>query len=123
MAELTGTSRWREVADRGLRALAGVMHDSPMAAAQGLLALDFALGPVEEVAVVGSGDEAKRVLRAAWAPFRPRRVVAFKEPDTESPLPLLADKTAQGPVTTYICRNYACQAPLIGAEAAETALR
>lgn len=123
LAELTGTTRWRQFADGGLKALAGVMHDSPMAAAQALLALDFALGPVEEVAVVGSGDEAKPVLRAAREPFRPRRVVALKEPDTESPLPLLADKAADGPVTTYICRNYACQAPLIGAKAAETALR
>ena len=53
LAELTGTTRWREEADRGLRAMRGVMHDSPMAAAQMLIALDFALGPMEEVAIVG----------------------------------------------------------------------
>jgi uncharacterized protein YyaL (SSP411 family) len=123
LAELTGTARWREIADRGLRALAGVIHDSPLAAAQSLVALDFALGPVEEVAVVGSGDDAKRVVRAAREPFRPRRVVAFKQPDAESPLPLLADRTAQGAVTTYVCQNYACHAPMVGVDAAETALR
>jgi uncharacterized protein YyaL (SSP411 family) len=122
LAEYTGTARWREVADRGLRALAGVIHDSPMAAAQALVALDFALGPVEEVAIVGSGDDAKRVLRAAREPFRPRRVIAFKETGAESPLPLLADKTARGPVTTYICQNYACQAPIPTAAEAEKRL-
>jgi uncharacterized protein YyaL (SSP411 family) len=122
LAELTGNSRWREEADRGLQALRGVMHNSPMAAAQALVALDFALGPIEEVAIVGEREPAKRVLRAARAPFRPRRVVAFREPDSESPLPLLADKPANGPVATYICRNYACQAPILDAEEAEKQL-
>jgi uncharacterized protein YyaL (SSP411 family) len=125
LAELTGTTRWREHADRGLRALAGVMHDSPMAAAQSLVALDFALGPIEEVAIVGSGPEAERVLRAALEPFRPRRVVAFREPSdpNAASIPLLADKTAQGPVATYICQNYACQAPITTADKATSALR
>jgi uncharacterized protein YyaL (SSP411 family) len=127
LAELTGTSRWREVADRGLKAMAGVMHDSPMAAAQSLVALDFALGPIEEVAIVSDGTDLaaeRRVLRAAREPFRPRRVVAFREPSdpNAASLPLLADKTAQGPVTTYICQNYTCQAPIVGAEEAERQL-
>ena len=37
-------------------------------------------------------------------------------------LPVFADKAHQGAVSTYICQNYACQAPLIGADAAEQAL-
>ena len=37
-------------------------------------------------------------------------------------LPLLADKPIGSVVTTYICQNYACQAPLVGVEAAETQL-
>jgi hypothetical protein len=49
-------------------------------------------------------------------------VVGFKEAGADSPLPLLADKDAQGPVTTYICRNYACQAPILTAEEAEKRL-
>jgi hypothetical protein len=123
LAELTGTARWREKADRGLRAMRGVVHDSPMAAAQALVALDFALGPIEEVAIVGESDVAKRVIRAARTPFRPRRVVAYCELAAESPLPLLSDKPANGPVATYICRNYACQAPILGVEAAQAALK
>ncbi len=119
LAELTGTKRWREQADRGLRAMRGVMHDSPMAAAQTLVALDFALGPIEQVAIVGDRDAAKKVLDAARKPFRPRRVIAFRKPKEESPLPLLADKPANGPVATFICQNYACQAPILGADEAE----
>jgi uncharacterized protein len=64
------------------------------------------------------------VLKAARRPFAPRRVLALAAPgDAEAAkLPLLVDKASQGAVTTYICQNYACQAPLVGAEAAEGAL-
>jgi uncharacterized protein YyaL (SSP411 family) len=128
LATLTGTGRWRDVAERALRASRGVLEQSPLASGQMLLALDYDLGPVQEVAVVGDGasDEVRRVLRAARGPFRPRRVVAFRDTSADDPeaakLPLLADKPAQGPVATYICQNYSCQAPLLGAEAAEKEL-
>jgi hypothetical protein len=122
LTELTGTSPWHEEADRGLRAMRGVMHDSPMAAAQTLIALDFALGPIEQVAIVGEGDAAKNVISAARKPFRPRRIVAFRESNVDSSLPLLADKPAAGPVATYICQNYACQVPILGVVESERQL-
>jgi uncharacterized protein YyaL (SSP411 family) len=119
LAELTGNARWRKEADLGLGALRRVVEESPMAAAQALIALDFALGPVEEVAIVGEHAAAKPVVQAARRPFRPRRVVAFRAPNVESKLPLLADKPANGPVATYVCQNYTCEAPILdGAEAA-----
>jgi hypothetical protein len=52
-------------------------------------------------------------------------VVALKAADAparEEILPLLAGKEAQGAVTTYVCRDFTCQAPLVGAAAAEEAL-
>jgi hypothetical protein len=92
-----------------------------------LLALDFHLGPVEEVAVVGDpqAEDTRRVLRALRTDLRPNQVVALKAPGAtarEDLLPLLAGKEAQGAVTTYVCRDFSCQAPLVGAEAAEAAL-
>jgi hypothetical protein len=44
------------------------------------------------------------------------------EKKLEELLPLLEGKTAQGTVTTYVCENFACQAPLVGAEAVQAAL-
>jgi uncharacterized protein YyaL (SSP411 family) len=126
LATLTGTDRWRQTAELALTAMAGVMERHPLAAGQLFVALDYWLGPWEEVAILGklSDESVRRVIRAARRPFAPRRVVAVAEPgDAEAAkLPLLADKSLQGDVTTYICQNYACQAPLIGAEAAEPAL-
>ena len=45
------------------------------------------------------------------------------EDQPDALLPLLAGKTAGGEVTTYICENFTCAAPLVGAAAVEEALR
>ncbi len=127
LAALTGRRDFRDYAGRTLRAYRGLMEEHPAAAGQMLIALDFYLGPVDEVAVVGPrGDpETERVLKAVRSKFRPDRVVAFHDPASGLPpaeVGLLADKPMQGAVTTYVCRDFACRAPLVGAEAAETEL-
>jgi uncharacterized protein YyaL (SSP411 family) len=92
-----------------------------------LSALDFYLGPVQEFAVVGDpgGEQTRRVLRAIRRGFRPNKVVALVAPGVEvraDVLPLLAGKKAEGAVTTYVCEDFTCRAPLVGAEAVEKAL-
>jgi hypothetical protein len=79
---------------------------------------------VQEIAVVGpADDETQRVLRAVRGGFRPHQVVAFHDPaagPAPAAVPLLADRGIQdGRVTTYICQNFSCRAPLVGAEAVE----
>jgi uncharacterized protein len=125
LAALTGRADLRDNAEATLRLYAGLMAQHATAAGQMLIALDFHLGPSQEVAIVGdpNSDETRRVLWAARAPFTPGRVVAVKPPDGDAgAVALLADKTARGAVTTYICQNFACQAPVVGAQAAEAAL-
>jgi uncharacterized protein YyaL (SSP411 family) len=130
LGKLTGRVDLLEKAETTLRLFAGLMTSTPLAAGQMLVALDFYLGPVEEVAVVGDPgrDETHRVLRAVRTAFRPNKVVALRNSTVSADsaddlLPLLKEKPAAGAVTTYICQNLTCQAPLVGAEAAETALR
>jgi uncharacterized protein YyaL (SSP411 family) len=127
LAKLTGRADLRDKAERALRLFRGVMEASAMAAAQMLIAYDFDLGPVREFAIVGdpAGDETKRVLRAVRGSFRPHKVVALKAASDNAAdvvLPLLAGKTAGGTVTTYVCENFTCGAPLVGAQAVEAAL-
>ena len=87
-----------------------------MAAGQMLIALDFHLGPVQEFAVVG--DNPEQVLAVLRQGFRPRKVVAWKGSQTRAAtIPLLEGKTSQGGVTTYICQDFTCQAPVVGVEA------
>ncbi len=128
LAKLTGRKDLLEKAEATFRLFRGIMASSPMAAGQMLLALDFHLGPVEEFAVVGKllDDDTQKVLRAIQAGFRPNKIVAAwdgaKDSQVEKLIPLLAGKKAAGGVTTYICENYTCQAPLVGAAAVEERL-
>ncbi len=127
LAKLTGRDDLRDKAETTLRLFGGLMAEAPNAAGQMLVALDFHLGPVQEFAVVGDpdGEETRRALRAIRRRFLPDKVVAGTGPSApirEDLLPLLADKPARGPVTVYICKDFACQAPLVGADAVEAAL-
>src|SRR5262249_51666894 len=127
LAKLTGRRDLEERAVVTLRLCSGLMGDRPAGCGQMLLALDFLLGPVQEFAVVGdmAHEETRRVLRAICSGFRPNRVVALKsarDAAAEKVLPLLAGKQSLGAVTTYICQNFTCRAPLEGVAALEAAL-
>ncbi len=129
LAALTGRSDFQQKAAATLHAAQGLLEGSPMAAGQMLVALDFQVGPVQEFAVVGdpAAAETRRVLRAIRNGFRPRKVAALKPAAAPERLevivPLLRDRPGRDGVTTYICENFTCQAPLVGAEAVEKALQ
>jgi uncharacterized protein YyaL (SSP411 family) len=124
--KLTGRDDLHERSRRTLDLYQGLLTAHPLAAGQMLIALDFQLGPVQEFAVVGdpASEPTQRVLRAIRRPFVPNRVVALRTPaaGAEKLLPLLADKQPRGDVTTYLCQDFTCQAPLVGAEAVEAAI-
>jgi uncharacterized protein YyaL (SSP411 family) len=113
LARLTGANEWGDRAAATLRHFSGVMASAPGAAGQMLCALDFYVGPVQEITVVGdpAAADTRRVLRAVRSGFRPNQVVALERP------------CASGAVVTRICQNFTCQAPLVGADALEAALR
>jgi len=129
LAVLAGRSDFADIAEKALTGFAGPMRDAPAGSGQMLAALDFHLGPIKELVIVGpSGGEAtEQVIRAIRERFLPNVVVAFHDPATgDAPtqhIPLLRERPARGDVTTYICENFACQAPNVGAAAAVAALK
>jgi uncharacterized protein YyaL (SSP411 family) len=125
LAKLTGRRDLQEKAEATLRLARGLMVERPVGCGQMLIALDYFLGPVSEYAVVGDDEEEEtnQVLRLIRTGFRPNKVVALRTgADTADTIPLLADKTGRGKVTTYICENFTCEAPLIGVEALKAKL-
>ncbi|MGH7224849.1 MAG: thioredoxin domain-containing protein, partial [Gemmataceae bacterium] len=129
LVKLTGRMDLQEKAETTLRLYRGLLGAHPLAAGQMLLALDFHLGPVQEIAIIGdaAAEDTRRVRRIIHGSYQPHRVAALKAPGSDEKkidelLPLLAGKTSQGPVTVYVCQNFTCQAPLIGVEAIEAAL-
>jgi uncharacterized protein len=126
LAALTGRSGFAEASERTLKAYHGLLTDHPAAATAMLLAVDFHFGPVDEIAVIGkaSDPDTERALRAIRGKYRPNAVVAFHDPAVGPPpaeVALLADKPGQGAVTVYVCRNFACRSPLVGADTIEAA--
>jgi uncharacterized protein YyaL (SSP411 family) len=126
LAALTGRRDLAEPAEQALRGYRDTMAEHPAASGQMLVALDFHLGPVQQVAVAGPShaEETRRVLAAIRRGFHPHRVVAFHDPASGPPPAELAamfegKDAIGGDVSVYVCENFACQSPLVGAEAAE----
>ncbi|VTR91440.1 thioredoxin domain-containing protein : Uncharacterized protein OS=Blastopirellula marina DSM 3645 GN=DSM3645_08327 PE=4 SV=1: Thioredox_DsbH: GlcNAc_2-epim [Gemmata massiliana] len=124
LAALTGRRDLANPAERALRGYRETMAEHPAASGQMLAALDFYLGPVQQIALVGpaQGAETQRALAAVRGRFGPNRVVAFHDPATGAPpaelAPLFEGKEAvNGAVTVFVCENFACRSPLVGAAA------
>ncbi len=128
---LTGDARLLDRAEKTMRLFRGLMAELPAAAGQMLIALDFYLGPVAEVVVVGEAgsDDVRRALRLLRSGFRPHQILAWRPPDAavaaaaEHAVPLLAGRVPQGSETTYVCQNFTCEAPLVGVDALEAWLK
>jgi uncharacterized protein YyaL (SSP411 family) len=129
LAKLCGRRDFAAKAEEALRGYRGMMAEHPAACGQMLVALDFHLGPVQEIAVIGKqgDDETVKVLDTIRSGFRPNAVLAFHDPADGPPpdfIPLLKDRPmVDGGVTTYVCENFVCQAPLVGADAVAAALK
>jgi uncharacterized protein YyaL (SSP411 family) len=116
LSALSGERRYAEWAEGVLGLLAGPAERHPQALSYALLALDFSLGPVREVAVVVPAEapvsEAGPMLREIRSAFRPRVVVAAGAEGSDEP-PLLASRPAlDGGPAAYVCESFACRAPV-----------
>ena len=112
---LTGAARYREIAERVLTSQAGLMARVPVGFGRLLCAADFALAEVQEVAIVGNPEDpaTNALLAVARASYAPYRVVALGRPGSDPVVPLLAGRQARdGRPAVYVCRNFACQAPV-----------
>jgi uncharacterized protein YyaL (SSP411 family) len=117
---------FRKAFDATLRALAPACRRAPSAFATLLSASFYADGPVIEIAIAGprEAEGTRGLLAAARADYLPARALAWVDPAAAgSGLPLLAGKrTVDGRPAAYVCRNYACDAPVVDPGALRRAL-
>ncbi len=111
-----GRDDWRQAATTAIRVYGKAMGRYPRAFAKSLIVADLLLdGPIE-LALVGQPGDAQyeRLRRAVDAVYLPNRIAAHLDPSRErSDHPLLMGKTlVQGKAALYVCRNFACQAPV-----------
>ena len=109
---LTGEARYGDAARGHLRLLHPIAARHPGAFAHTLQAIDLALGPAREVALVGPDLTAlAAVVRSA---LRPRLVLAGG-PGPSGAVPLLEGRQAvDGRATAYVCERFACRHPVTG---------
>jgi len=114
---LTGKTEYQEKAETLLRAFAGNFEHYPAGYSFSLLALQWLTGPAQEIVIVGEKDSAqtKEYLALLSKTYLPFTTVIVNEPaDTLGDMaPIIADKTMKNDqVTVYVCRDFACQAPI-----------
>lgn len=129
LGAFTGEGRYSDAAERALRMVQPLLGQAPAGFAQWLSALDFALGEVKEIAIVGpstasqgghperseteSKDETQALLDVVFSEYRPKQVVAFARDAETTNVPLLAGRVSiDGHATAYVCRNFVCQLPV-----------
>jgi uncharacterized protein YyaL (SSP411 family) len=120
LAALTGVGAYRDAAEEAIRGVTGHLGAHPSAFAQWLVATDFALAPVVEVALVGdpAASETRHLLSPAVAGYRPHQVLAVGADPAASVVPLLGGRFAiDDRPTAFVCRDFACRQPVTEPEA------
>jgi uncharacterized protein YyaL (SSP411 family) len=115
LSAFTDNDVWRIKAEEVLGTLQTTAVRYPTAFAYWLSTLDFALGPIQQVALVAPpGDPGlQSFVDVVWRAYRPRRVVAVGAFPPEAGYPaLLKDRVlVNGRPTAYFCEHFTCRLP------------
>jgi uncharacterized protein YyaL (SSP411 family) len=111
---LTGDARLWIPAEAALQAMAGLAGRHPGAFAGWMAAVDTAIGPQLQLALVGDLHDPAFVLlkETAHRRYLPRMVQAAGDPnDLRSPQLLHGRHALEGRPTAYLCQGFSCQLP------------
>jgi len=119
LARLTGRTELEDEAAAVGRAFSQQVAKAPANHAMLMIAVDFAVGPSQEVVVVGDreADDTSAMLNAVGRAFVPNAVVLFIPSDkgaaeiTELAPYATGFEAVDGKATAYVCSNYACERP------------
>ncbi len=114
LAAFTGEGRYTDVANVAISNVVQVAGRYPTGFAQWLNAIAFSLGAPVEIAIRGDikAMDSKALLQVVRQVYRPFAVVAAGAAE-ETNVPLLEDRPQRdGRATAYVCRQFACRAPV-----------
>jgi uncharacterized protein YyaL (SSP411 family) len=108
--------RYEALAERSLCGMQPTLAERPLAFAQWLVSLDYALAHPFAIAIVGDNrsEDARTLLDACASGYRPHQVVALGRPDLEGAIiPLLQNRgQIDGRATAYVCVDAICLPPV-----------
>jgi hypothetical protein len=115
--EFTTDDRYRQRAERALRAYGDQLESAPASLSEMLVALDFHLDTPKEIVIVTAGgrEEAEPLLARLRRLFVPNKIVVVVRDGDEAQvalIPLVEGKTARdGKPTAYVCERGICKLP------------
>ena len=116
LAGFTNEVRYVDIAHEALAQMQGMMAQYPLGFGQWLQAPASGLSKPKEIAIVGDPDSAdtQALLNVARNSYQPFQVVGLGASGPEGArVPLLYDRgLVDGQSTAYVCRSFACQAPV-----------
>jgi uncharacterized protein YyaL (SSP411 family) len=118
LAHLTGEPAYERAGLAALRLVRELMAQAPAGFGHALVALDLAIGPVREIAIVGpSRDPRTRALvdEVLVRRFLPNHVLAVAGQDDAAlrTVPLLEGRTTvDGQPAAYVCERFTCRLPV-----------
>jgi hypothetical protein len=113
---------WQRRLEQTLRAFADRLEQMGRAVPMMAAAFEAYAARVQQVIIVGNGESADALTRAATSAYRPFTIVLTLTSDQQmrlAPLvPLLAAmQPLGGQAAAYVCRDFACRAPVTTADA------
>ncbi len=115
LAKFYGDERYERFGHTALRIAADQMRRFPQGFGRALAAIEFDLGRVKEIAVIGERQNA--LVRELWRHYIPAKIVALSEKPADGVVPLLDGRgLSDQKAAAYVCENFVCQQPVTGAE-------
>jgi uncharacterized protein YyaL (SSP411 family) len=115
IAAYTGEGKYHDLAVNMLSPLQKMLAAYPLAFGSWLSGLDFALGNVKEIALLGDLETpaGEALLNTIWREYRPNLILAASKvsPDKHAPQLLQNRPLIDERPTVYVCQNFACQQP------------
>jgi uncharacterized protein YyaL (SSP411 family) len=116
LAGFTNDLRDVDIAHQPFAQMQPIIAQYPLGFGQWLQALAYTLSKPREIAIVGDPDstDTQALLSVVQDGYRPFQVVAVGGPTANSPaIPLLKDRgLVKEHAAAYVCRDFACQAPV-----------
>jgi len=119
LGQLTMDKELQDHAGRLFQTFSGQANQASSAFPQLLIALDFWLGPLQEIVIAGdpTAADTQQMLQAVYGRFLPRAVLAVHPVGeaaqaVEALVPFIKEQQPlQGKATAYVCKNYVCHLP------------
>jgi uncharacterized protein YyaL (SSP411 family) len=120
LGQATMNPKFIDHASKALEAFSAQMQQSPTSLTYMLMAVDFWLGPRQEIVITGDSraDDTKQMLKSVRSRFMPNAVVLLHQTEQvgqaiEKIVPFIASqKSIDAKATAYVCENYVCNRPI-----------